>query len=79
MPTDACVALYDCNGCGETLKPIWFANPLTASQTIFLSLTRSRVERAKQLRPARNEIGFVFMQHHDRLALGCLFIWSGPG
>jgi hypothetical protein len=22
MPTNACVALYDCNGCGETLKPL---------------------------------------------------------
>ena len=22
MPTDACVAFYDCNGCGETLKPL---------------------------------------------------------
>jgi hypothetical protein len=22
MPTDACVALYECNGCGETLKPL---------------------------------------------------------
>ena len=50
MPTDACVALYDCNGCGETLKPL----PLLVCDlvckpayrvrlsTIFLSLTRSR-------------------------------------
>jgi len=22
MPTDACVAFYDCNGCGETVKPL---------------------------------------------------------
>ncbi|MGB6196957.1 MAG: GDCCVxC domain-containing (seleno)protein, partial [Methyloceanibacter sp.] len=22
MPTDACVAFYDCNGCGETLRPL---------------------------------------------------------
>jgi uncharacterized Zn finger protein len=22
MPTDACVAFYDCNGCGETLKDV---------------------------------------------------------
>src|SRR5262245_13851177 len=22
MPTDACVAFYDCNGCGKTLKPL---------------------------------------------------------
>ena len=46
MPTDACVALYDCNGCGETLKPIWFANPLTASHSRrFFSALRGRAKR----------------------------------
>jgi len=68
MPTDACVALYDCNGCGETLKPIWFANPLTASHSRqFFSALRGRAWKRQAAPPrAKRDRLRIHAAHHLR-------------